>query len=963
MSRQLRKRARSSSRGPPSIETTDSLKMKKINSNNKKARKMRKKRLPIQATNTNNDDTKMQEEETLNDVRTGKKVSAAANSSNVDSSSERANSQNSGGDSNSSISSSSSSMNNANKKTDVSIPIRFFCPICRRIMQDPVVASDGQTYDRMAILQYFNTDGEHLSPVTYARFTDTTLLANHTLSKAIASWLIRNRQNNGDYNIATVLQKDITQLRKNFTIRPVNQSAVMPQNDLKPGSIDLTKFSKEIDRLIDQNQRIYNNKDNNVGGDSNIMNKYQKKKHKMKNPKKVSTQELLKASMKNNKASMQYLFDHMSEIELRIWKKLHFRELQCYPQYDYMNRQKNLNPRMRAILFDWMTEVCQEYQLKRETLHLALINVDRYLSMKRDLKRSKLQLVGVASLLIASKVEEIYAPHGSDFVATTDGAYAKEDIFEMEMQMLKVFDWKITPVTPFTWMNLYMRKIYEYCKLKYVQVVLKDYKNVKYGGGTDRGYLLLQKYLANKTNSDNKEGMSSDSNDKILSGVFIGDVVGAAAFPSMPFEKIMEKIDLLMLDMTSLRFTPSLIVATMLYQFLPSFVSNITKEEILKITKYEERQIKEVIAWSAPYLRSFFSKKERNASDKVTYRTEILPVDYYTMQKHHAGALKQYKRVWDETRMPHHDIKLRIMVHQYQGRSYEYDASVKASLKQLCEAHCRRFKDVKERSEMAFLTGPYLQENSEEIDLQTMFTTTIGKLPPNEAGYTEVYAIPKTVYDNLVHSRCIVFVQDMDTVEIKAITKREYYVEQKECHVFGIKKADAERNFEILKHILKKYADEQSKRFSDLIFVIDDTPVDFLNFGKVVHSNDANKSSTRKLEKNGNKKTPATAKKKTKQNAYNTMGSNKNKVTVSFATTTKTLDVLSNISSGSIIECYSRNFFEIVLDENGDGSSSAHNNDSSSDKLITNEILKFPTTPSVGYHNNSRGLNSGSFTP
>ena len=252
MSRQLRKRARSSSRGPPSIETTDSLKMKKINSNNKKARKMRKKRLPIQATNTNNDDTKMQEEETLNDVRTGKKVSAAANSSNVDSSSERANSQNSGGDSNSS----SSSMNNANKKTDVSIPIRFFCPICRRIMKDPVVASDGQTYDRMAILQYFNTDGEHLSPVTYARFTDTTLLANHTLSKAIASWLIRNRQNNGDYNIATVFSKDITQLRKNFTIRPVNQSAVMPQNDLKPGSIDLTKFSKEIDRLIDQNIQI-----------------------------------------------------------------------------------------------------------------------------------------------------------------------------------------------------------------------------------------------------------------------------------------------------------------------------------------------------------------------------------------------------------------------------------------------------------------------------------------------------------------------------------------------------------------------------------------------------------------------------------------------------------------------------------------------------------------------------------
>jgi len=35
---------------------------------------------------------------------------------------------------------------------------------------------------------------------------------------------------------------------------------------------------------------------------------------------------------------------------------------------------------MRAILLDWMMEVCAEFNLKRETFHLAVIYVDRYLS-------------------------------------------------------------------------------------------------------------------------------------------------------------------------------------------------------------------------------------------------------------------------------------------------------------------------------------------------------------------------------------------------------------------------------------------------------------------------------------------------------------------------------------------------------------------------------------------------------
>ena len=54
--------------------------------------------------------------------------------------------------------------------------------------------------------------------------------------------------------------------------------------------------------------------------------------------------------------------------------------------------------------------------------------------------RSKLQLVGVTSMLVASKYEEIYAPEVADFVYITDNAYTKTDIKEMEREILRKLD-------------------------------------------------------------------------------------------------------------------------------------------------------------------------------------------------------------------------------------------------------------------------------------------------------------------------------------------------------------------------------------------------------------------------------------------------------------------------------------------------------------------------------------------
>lgn len=71
---------------------------------------------------------------------------------------------------------------------------------------------------------------------------------------------------------------------------------------------------------------------------------------------------------------------------------------------DMFQRHPTLQPRMRAILLDWLIEVCEVYKLHRETYYLAMDYIDRYLSTHQNIPKSQLQLIGITCLFIASKV-------------------------------------------------------------------------------------------------------------------------------------------------------------------------------------------------------------------------------------------------------------------------------------------------------------------------------------------------------------------------------------------------------------------------------------------------------------------------------------------------------------------------------------------------------------------------------
>ncbi len=93
---------------------------------------------------------------------------------------------------------------------------------------------------------------------------------------------------------------------------------------------------------------------------------------------------------------------------------------------------------MRAILLDWMMEVCMEFALTRETFHYAINYTDRYLSTVPKVSKLEYQLIGVTSMYIASKMEEVLPRKAIDFAKSADNGYKVSVILKTEMKMLKV---------------------------------------------------------------------------------------------------------------------------------------------------------------------------------------------------------------------------------------------------------------------------------------------------------------------------------------------------------------------------------------------------------------------------------------------------------------------------------------------------------------------------------------------
>ena len=74
-----------------------------------------------------------------------------------------------------------------NASQDGVVPAEFICSITGEIMEDPVVAADGHTYERSSIMQWF--DKNLTSPMTNEAMTTKMLFPNHALKSQILDWV------------------------------------------------------------------------------------------------------------------------------------------------------------------------------------------------------------------------------------------------------------------------------------------------------------------------------------------------------------------------------------------------------------------------------------------------------------------------------------------------------------------------------------------------------------------------------------------------------------------------------------------------------------------------------------------------------------------------------------------------------------------------------------------------------
>ncbi len=189
------------------------------------------------------------------------------------------------------------------------------------------------------------------------------------------------------------------------------------------------EFAKKLEMMHKNQHKQYQKLNDFYRAENEINRKYSL----------FSFPEIKHDSLNNNAQIPSEYFNNFLDTYCKEEKTLEFKIIP-----NFMENQTDINNRMRAIVVNWMIEVHDRFKLLPDTLFLSVIIFDRYMSIINNIKKERLQLIGVTSLLIACKYEEIFSPEVRDFVCILDRTYEKEDLMEQENLMLKILKFEVT---------------------------------------------------------------------------------------------------------------------------------------------------------------------------------------------------------------------------------------------------------------------------------------------------------------------------------------------------------------------------------------------------------------------------------------------------------------------------------------------------------------------------------------
>ncbi|KAL4302543.1 hypothetical protein GQ457_10G006040 [Hibiscus cannabinus] len=151
---------------------------------------------------------------------------------------------------------------------------------------------------------------------------------------------------------------------------------------------------------------------------------------------------------------------------------------------NYMSKQTDITPNMRGILINWLIEVHLKFDLMQETLYLMVNLLDRYLS-EVQIKKNEMQLVGLTTLLLASKYEDFWHPRVKDLISISAEAYTSEQMLKMEKLVLKSLKFRLNAPTPYVFMLRFIKAAqsdtkFEHLAFYLIELCLVEYEALKF---------------------------------------------------------------------------------------------------------------------------------------------------------------------------------------------------------------------------------------------------------------------------------------------------------------------------------------------------------------------------------------------------------------------------------------------------------------------------------------------------
>ncbi|XP_018449541.2 cyclin-SDS-like [Raphanus sativus] len=116
-------------------------------------------------------------------------------------------------------------------------------------------------------------------------------------------------------------------------------------------------------------------------------------------------------------------------------------------------------PRLRLIMVQWIVEQCSDMGFQQETLFLGVSLLDRFLSKGSFISERTLVLVGIASLTLATRIEEnqLYNSIRKRNFYIENLKYSRHEVVAMEWLIQEVLNFKCFSPTIFNFLWFYLK--------------------------------------------------------------------------------------------------------------------------------------------------------------------------------------------------------------------------------------------------------------------------------------------------------------------------------------------------------------------------------------------------------------------------------------------------------------------------------------------------------------------------